>query len=97
MAAITRLHPYQNTCTIASELDAFLFDAEHRRGLSANTLSSYRCDLLAAGTVITGAIDLITLADIGSYLAARNQSRSTSNRRVASLCPFFRADPPNHP
>jgi hypothetical protein len=39
MAAITRLHPYQST--IASELDAFFFDAEHRRGLSANTLSSY--------------------------------------------------------
>jgi integrase len=40
MAASTCLHPYQDTRTIASERDALLFDAEHRRGLSANTLSS---------------------------------------------------------
>jgi integrase/recombinase XerD len=90
MAAFTCLHPYQNTRTIASERDVFLFDAEHCRGLSANTLSSYRCDLLAAGTLITGSIDLLTLADIESYLAARNKSPSTSNRRLASLRQFFR-------
>jgi site-specific recombinase XerD len=90
MAAITCLHPYQNTRFIASELDAFRFDAEHRRGLSANTLSPYRCDLLAAGTLMTGAIDLITLAEIESYVAARNESSSTSNRHVASLRQFFR-------
>ena len=77
MAAITCLHPSQSTRTIASKLDAILCDAEHRRGLSADTRSSDRCDLLAAGTVITGAIDLITLAAIESYFfAARNESPS---------------------
>jgi site-specific recombinase XerD len=53
MAAITRLHARQNIHTIVSELDAFLSDAEDRRGLSANTLSSYRRDLLAAGNSLT--------------------------------------------
>ncbi len=90
MATITRLHPHQNIRTIASELDAFLVDAEERRGLSANTLASYRCDLLAAGTGITAPIDLITLADIETFLAERNESPSTSNRRVASLRQLFR-------
>ncbi|MFL5805003.1 MAG: hypothetical protein ACJ8CR_25080 [Roseiflexaceae bacterium] len=48
MAAITCLHPYQSTRFIVGELDAFLINAEHRRDLSATTLSSYRCDLLNA-------------------------------------------------
>lgn len=90
MATITRLHPQQNIRTIASELDAFLADADDRRGLSANTLSSYRCDLLAASAVLIDSINLITLADIESFLSARNESPSTSNRRVASLRQFFR-------
>jgi integrase/recombinase XerD len=90
MAAITRLHPGQNIHTIVSELDAFLADAEDRRGLSANTLSSYRCDLLAVGNSLTSSIELITLSDIESFLASRKESPSTSNRRVASLRQFFR-------
>ncbi|HEU5099722.1 MAG TPA: hypothetical protein VFU22_11915 [Roseiflexaceae bacterium] len=89
MAAFTCLHPYHNTPSIASQRDTFLFDAEHRRGLSANALCSYRCDLLAAGAVITGLIDLITLADIESYLAARNESPLISNWRLAGLRQFF--------
>jgi len=90
MASSTRLHPQQSVRSIASELDAFLADAEDRRGLSVNTLSSYRCDLHAAGNSLTGSIELITLSDIESFLAARNESPSTSNRRVASLRQFFR-------
>jgi integrase/recombinase XerD len=90
MASLTRLYPQQNPRTITSELDAFLADAEDRRGLSANTITSYRCDLLAVGTVLTDSIDLVTLGDIESFLAARNESPSTSNRRVASLRQFFR-------
>jgi site-specific recombinase XerD len=90
MAAFTCLHPYQNTHTIASERDVFLFDAEHRRGLSANTRSSHHCDLLAAGTLITGSLDLITRSDIESYLATRNKSPSTANWHRASLGQFFR-------
>ena len=72
MAVFTCLHPYQSTRAIASERDALLFDADLRRGLRANILSAYCCDLLAAGTLITGALDLITRANIESYLAARN-------------------------
>jgi integrase/recombinase XerD len=90
MASIARLRPHQGTRTIANELDAFLADAEDRRGLSANTITSYRCDLLAVSTILTDSIDLITLADIESFLAERNESPSTSNRRVASLRQFFR-------
>lgn len=90
MVAINRLHQQQNIRTIVSELDAFLADAENRRGLSAYTLVSYRCDLLAAGAALTDSIDLITLSDIESFLAERNESPSTSNRRVTSLRQFFR-------
>jgi integrase/recombinase XerD len=90
MASITRLQPHQHIRTIVSELDAFLADAEDRRGLSANTITSYRCDLLAVGTILKAQIDRITLADIESFLAGRNESPSTSNRRIASLRQFFR-------
>ena len=82
MAVFTCLHPYWNTYPIASKRDAFPFDTQHRRALSANTLSTYHCDLLAAGTAITRAIDPIALADIDSYAAARNQSHSSSTRRL---------------
>lgn len=57
MAASTCPHPYPNTCTVASERNAFLFDAEHRCGLSANICFSYRCELLAAGTVTIGLVE----------------------------------------
>jgi integrase/recombinase XerD len=90
MTTTSRIHARQYTGTISSELDAFLADAEDRRGLSANTIASYRCDLLAVGTVLTGSINLITFGDIESFLAGRNESPSTSNRRVASLRQFFR-------
>jgi hypothetical protein len=70
MAAFTCLHPYQDTRAIASQRDMLLFDARHRRGLCANT-RSYPCNLLATGALITGALDLIALADIASSRAAR--------------------------
>ena len=46
MAAFTCLHPYQDTRAIASQRDMLLFDAQHRRGLSANT-RSYRAAIAA--------------------------------------------------
>lgn len=78
MTAFTYLHPYQNTHIIASECDTFLFEVEHRRGLSANTLSFYYRDLPATGSLNRGSINGIILTDIESYLTVRDESPSTA-------------------
>jgi hypothetical protein len=50
MAASTCLHPYQNTRTAASERDAFVFHAEHRRGLCSKALCLPVCVNSSAGS-----------------------------------------------
>lgn len=76
--------------TLASELDAFLDDAQDRRGLSRNTLAAYRSDLLAAAASLTMPLDTITLADVESFVLRRAEAKATTNRRIASLRQFFR-------
>jgi len=90
MAGISQIPPRQYIRTISSELEAFITDAENRRGLSANTVASYRSDLLTAGAALTASLDAITLADIEVFLVGRKEAKATSNRRVASLRQFFR-------
>ena len=90
MATITQLNPRQRPRTIANELDAFLTDAEDRRGLSHNTLTAYRCDLTAAASGLPQSIDAITLVEVESFLLSRRESKATYNRRIASLRQFFR-------
>lgn len=75
--------------TISGELDAFLADAQYRRGLSENTITSYRCDLFAASIVITTELSNVTTAEIESFLMGRDEKPSTTNRRIASLRRFF--------
>lgn len=82
-----RLSP--TAATIASELDAFLADAEHRRGLSKNTVSSYRCDLIAAACAITTELVHVTTTEIEVFLMTREEKPRTTNRRIASLRRFF--------
>jgi integrase/recombinase XerD len=89
MTTITQLNRQSRTRTIESELDAFLEDAEDRRGLSRNTLIAYRCDLTAAATGLPQSIESITLANIESFLLSRRESKATYNRRIASLRQFF--------
>jgi len=90
MTAITHMIRAHRIGTIASELDAFLNDAEDRRGLSQNTLTAYRSDLLAAATILTAPLDTITLANIEAFLISRQEAKATTNRRIASLRQFFR-------
>lgn len=89
MASVSRLHLSRAVHTIVSELEAFLADAQERRGLSANTIRSYRCDLRAAGTVLTAPLDDITMAAVETFLVARHEMPGTTNRRIASLGRFF--------
>jgi integrase/recombinase XerD len=90
MAVVTHMTCAQRIRTIVSELDAFLADAQDRRGLSQNTLTAYRSDLLTAATVLTASLDTITLADVEAFLIGRQESKATMNRRIASLRQFFR-------
>jgi len=76
--------------TLASEVAAFLDDAEDRRHLSPNTLTAYRSDLHTAMVSLTAPIHTITLADIEAFLMSRTESPATTNRRIASLRQFFR-------
>ena len=76
--------------TIASEVAAFLDDAEDRRHLSPNTLTAYRSDLHTAMLTLTAPLHTITLADIEAFLMSRTESPATTNRRIASLRQFFR-------
>lgn len=78
-----------NNQTISTELGAFLADAQHRRGLSENTITSYRCDLSTAASTITTELSNVTTTEIESFLMARDEKPSTTNRRIASLRRFF--------
>jgi integrase/recombinase XerD len=76
--------------TLASEVAAFLDDAEDRRHLSPNTLTAYRSDLHTAMRTLTAPLHTISLVDIEAFLVGRTESPATTNRRIASLRQFFR-------
>src|SRR5689334_24990957 len=89
MAVVARLYPNRSSHTINSELEAFLADAQERRGLSPNSSRSYRCDLRAAATVLSAPLDEITMADVEAFLVGRSEMPGTTNLRIASLGRFF--------
>jgi integrase/recombinase XerD len=89
MASVLRLQSSKAVHTISNELEAFLVDAQERRGLSTNTIRSYRCDLRAAAVVLIAPLDDITTADVEAFLVARRELPGTTNRRIASLGQFF--------
>ncbi len=76
--------------TILGELEHFLRDIAQEDGLSDNTITSYRCDLRAAGAALNRELNEITTADIQQFLAGRREQPGTTNRRIASLGRFFR-------
>jgi hypothetical protein len=85
---ITCLNPHPRPHTIISELDAFLFDAEDGRGLSRNTLTSYRCDLAAAAIGLLQSIAAIILADIEAFLLSCREPKAKhkdSNLRLGMV------------
>lgn len=76
--------------TISGEMERFLDDVQRDRGLSANTITSYRCDLRTAGMSLDGPLDAITASQIDAFLDGRDEQPGTTNRRIASLGRFFR-------
>ncbi|MEI7642835.1 MAG: tyrosine-type recombinase/integrase [Chloroflexales bacterium] len=78
------------TRTIASEMEPFLSDIKGDQGLSANTITSYRCDLRTVAVAVDKPIEVISTCDIQMFLESRNEQPGTTNRRIASLGRFFR-------
>jgi integrase/recombinase XerD len=76
--------------TIASELECFLSEIQGEQGLSANTITSYRCDLRTAAALIPAPLETISTGAIKAFLEGRNEQPGTTNRRIASLGRFFR-------
>lgn len=76
--------------TIASEMETFLSDIQEEHGLSANTITSYRCDLRTAAVGVDKPLETISTRDIQMFLESRNEQPGTTNRRIASLGRFFR-------
>lgn len=76
--------------TIASETELFLGELQREHGLSANTITSYRCDLRTAAAAIGKPVEAIATVDIKSFLESRDEQPGTTNRRIASLGRFFR-------
>jgi integrase/recombinase XerD len=89
MAVVSRLYLGKSAHTIGSDIEQFLADAQERRGLSSNTIRSYRCDLRAAAASLTAPLDDITTTDIETFLVGRREMPGTTNRRIASLGRFF--------
>jgi integrase/recombinase XerD len=80
----------QRLRTIASEMELFLADIQREQALSANTITSYRCDLRTAATVIRDPLELVAVDMVKAFLEGRNEQPGTTNRRIASLGRFFR-------
>jgi integrase/recombinase XerC len=87
---------------VRDDLDAFLDDLEHRRGLSFNTLRSYRADLeqfirflseewdLPPENVRPGKVDALALRSFLAHLHQKGTARSSIARKLAALRTFFR-------
>lgn len=89
MVRTPRSHPDEDSATLANQAEMFLLDLQNRRGLAANTISSYRYDLQTAAQTLTAPITTITTSNIENFLSSRSERPSTTNRRIASLARFF--------
>lgn len=80
------------------ELESFLDDLTHRRGLSTHTAKSYRSDLIQFGTFLEESLDVhswnsVDVLAIRGFLAelhGRGVTRSSIARKLASIRTFFR-------
>ena len=81
-----------------NDVDAFLEDLRHRRGLSAHTIKSYRSDLLQFGAFLEGSLgikrlDKVDVLAVRAFLAELHQNgiaRSSIARKLAAIRTFFR-------
>jgi integrase/recombinase XerD len=71
-------------------MEPFLSDIQGEHGLSANTITSYRCDLRTAAGAVDKPLEVLTTRDVQQFLESRNEQPGTTNRRIASLGRFFR-------
>ena len=77
---------------------AFLSDLKHRRGLSANTLTSYESDLVQfqvfleeeLGSSKLSSIDVLAIRSFLAHLHAQGLARASVARKLAALRTFFR-------
>ena len=80
------------------DIDSFLEDLEHRRGLSQHTIKNYRSDLLqfsefldeAFGVHRAEQIDVLAIRAFLAELHQRGISRASIARKLASIRTFFR-------
>ena len=80
------------------DVEAFLEDLKHRRGLSAHTIKSYRSDLLQFAAFVEDSLgierlDKVDVLAIRAFLAELHQNgiaRSSTARKLASIRTFFR-------
>ena len=81
-----------------NDVDTFLEDLRHRRGLSAHTIKSYRSDLLQFAAFLEDSLgierlDKVDVLAIRAFLAELHQNgiaRSSTARKLASIRTFFR-------
>jgi len=77
---------------------AFLDDLKHRRGLSANTVSSYETDLIQfqlfleeeLGNSKPASVDVLAIRSFLAHLHQRGLSRASIARKLAALRTFFK-------
>lgn len=80
------------------ELQAFLDDLKHRRGLSPHTVQSYASDLKqfqvfledSMGTTRVSDVDVLALRSFLAHLHQQGISRSSVARKLAAIRTFFR-------
>jgi integrase/recombinase XerD len=95
--ATATLKPDQGRPALSPRFEALVLDflahLEFERGLSRNTLSAYRTDLLQFGEFLAGREREATEAtaqDLSDFLASLDCSTATINRKAACLRSFYR-------
>jgi integrase/recombinase XerC len=80
------------------EIQAFLDDLKHRRGLSPHTVSSYGSDLFqfsafledSVGTTRVSDVDVLAIRSFLAHLHERGTARASIARKLAAIRTFFR-------
>jgi integrase/recombinase XerC len=81
-----------------SEIQAFLDDLKHRRGLSPHTVANYGSDLVqfsvfleeSVGTARVGDVDVLAIRSFLAHLHAQGTARASIARKLAAIRTFFR-------
>lgn len=81
-----------------TDIQAFVEDLEHRRGLSAHTVASYRSDLLQfeaflereTKSAAVADVDVLAIRSFLAHLHQKGAARSSIARKLAAVRTFFR-------